>query len=89
MYGVQMPQREGALLGECLAHSKAQDFVELGKRVNCAKVGGPVLRIYASYDVLLHKVTFSGRDVTAPHLGSKIPKNLHLRREKSFSSHTR
>ena len=26
-----------ALLGECLAHCKAQDFVGFGKRVSCAK----------------------------------------------------
>jgi len=28
--------------------------------VSCEKTGGPVLTIYASYDVLLHKEVFLG-----------------------------
>ena len=45
-----------------------------------AKTSGPILTICTSYDVPLHKeVPFGGRDVSAPHLGGKIPKkNLHF-----------
>jgi len=45
--------------------------------------------IYTSYDMLLQmQVHFVGRDVTAPHLGVKSPKKLHLGHE-GFSSQTR
>jgi len=50
-----MSQRELELLGECLGHFKAQDFGGLGKRVSCGKSGGPLLTIYTSCDVFLHK----------------------------------
>jgi len=55
-WGVQMPQWEWTLLGECLAHCRAQDFGGSGKTVSCTKMGGPILTIYKWYDVLLHKV---------------------------------
>jgi len=35
--GVQMAQQEGALLGQFLAHCKAQDFGGCGETVRCAK----------------------------------------------------
>jgi len=64
-----MPQREGALLAECLAHCKARDFRGLGKRVSCAKTGGPVLATNT------HKeVPFGGGNVSASHLGGIIPR---------------
>jgi len=35
----------------------------LGKRVSCAKTGGPILMIYTSYHVFLHKeLPFGDRD---------------------------
>jgi len=37
LHGVQMLPRKGALLDECLAHYKAQDFWGLGKRVSRGK----------------------------------------------------
>jgi len=54
IFGVQMPQRERALLDQCLAHSIAYDFVGFGKRELCKTVG-LMLTIYTSYDELLHK----------------------------------
>jgi len=70
-----MPQREGALLAECLAHCKARDFRGFGKRVSCAKTGVPVLVTNTSYDMLLHKeVPFGGGNVSASHLGDIIPR---------------
>ena len=44
-------------IGGCLAtekHCKAQDFKELGKRVNCAKTDGLILAIYTSFDRFSH-----------------------------------
>jgi len=45
----------------------------LGKRVSCAKMGGPILTIKTIYDVFLHKtVPVGDRDVTTPNLWGKI-----------------
>jgi len=50
--------------------------------MSCQKTGVSILTIYTSYDENLHeKVLFGDRDVTAPHLGGKIPQKLHLGRE--------
>jgi len=50
----------------CLTHLKAVQtvgFWGLGKRVSCAKTGGPIFTIYTSYDVFLRKeLPFGGRD---------------------------
>jgi len=35
--GVQRPQREWALLGECVAHCKVSDFGGLGKKGELCK----------------------------------------------------
>jgi len=43
-------------------------------RNDCAKMGEPILTIYMSYAVFLHKeVPFWGCDMTAVHLGIDIP----------------
>ena len=56
-----------------------------------AKTSGPILTICTSYDVPLHKeVPFGGRDVSAPHLGGKIPpKKPPFLSEYALSSQTR
>jgi len=65
-------------MGVGATHCKVQEL----PGVSCAKTCGPILTIYTSYDLLLHKeVSFGGRDVTAFHLGVKSPQNLHLGRE--------
>jgi len=66
-------------LSVCVAYCKAQHFVGLGKWVSCAKTGALILTICMSYDVLLQKeMLFGGRDMTVPHLGSKIPKKTSI-----------
>jgi len=45
-------------------------------------MGGLIVMVYTSYDVFLHKeMRYVGCNVTAPHLGVKYPKNLHLGHE--------
>ena len=42
---------------------KSIRFEGLGKRVSCAKTGGPILKIYTSYDVFFcSRSCFWGRD---------------------------
>jgi len=48
-----MPQWEWALLGDCLAHCKAQDFWGLGKRVSDATTGGPIWGMNRHYQAKL------------------------------------
>ena len=68
-----------ALLGECMAHCKASDFVGLRKRVSCAKTVGLILTIFTSFDVFLCKeVPFGDRDKAAPHLQGIIHQNLYF-----------
>ena len=44
-----------------------------------ARTGGPILTIYTSYQMFLHKeVTFGGRNQAAPHLGVKSLNNLNF-----------
>jgi len=71
--GVQVLPREGALLGECLAIAK---HTILGLWLSCAKMGRMILT-YMLYDVLLHKeLLYGGCNVTAPHIGGRIPQKL-------------
>jgi len=50
------------------------------------RTGGPILTIYTSYNVFLHKeVPFRDRDETATHLG-QIPKTILGREYKRFQA---
>jgi len=41
-------------------YCKNTSFWELGKTVRCAKMSGPILTIYTSYDMFLRKVCLLG-----------------------------